>query len=107
MTLLAWVFAVLWVATLLWGAVEGARWRSLMRSVTDEAIKLNTRWHLVAEVTALRAAKNVALGGQTWSLEDQLQLNASLQALKDTGVALSELGIEDEPLPKLERTEVN
>lgn len=107
MTLLAWVFAGLWVVTMLWGAVENARWRAVLRTVAEEAIKLNTRWHLVAEVTALRAAKNASLGTQSWSVEDQLQLNASIQALKDTGISLTELGIEDEPLPKLERTEVN
>lgn len=106
MTAQAWILLGMWLLTLAAAVLNELAWAHRYADALREAFALHHRWRLVAEITALRAAKQAALGEQTWSIEDQIHLSASIQALKDTGVTLAELGIEDEPPPQRKPSEV-
>lgn len=107
MTALTWTLLGFWLLTLLLASYEIFRLQRFQSQMFAEANLMNLRWRLVAEINALKAIRGAATGELSWSPQDQKLLRAKLQTLKDTGIDLEAIGVEDEPAPAPKSIELN
>lgn len=63
-----------------------------------EVENVNARWKLASEVIVLKAVREAFWTKSAWSSDDELAFLKSVKALKDAGIPLETIGIQEQDI---------
>lgn len=67
---------------------------SYRKRIFEEMQAINARWHAIAVVSTLGAARDAAVQGRAWTLDDENALREKRAELQKLGIDLAALGLD-------------